>query len=104
MARVWNDGPVCRSMMTTRTPRRPSWLASMSPVGPAPTTRTSVSTADLVEQSFRYAAAQVQPDPRADHAQQERREQPLSIADPPAECASDAGAHPCEQSVHPCLR
>src|SRR5579862_4400867 len=27
-----------------RTPRRTSWFASMSPVGPAPTIRTSVST------------------------------------------------------------
>src|SRR5947209_19671525 len=30
-------------MMRTRTPRRASWFASISPVGPAPTTRTSVS-------------------------------------------------------------
>src|SRR5438552_3132747 len=30
-------------MIRTRTPRRTSWFASISPVGPAPTTRTSVS-------------------------------------------------------------
>src|SRR5205823_1429225 len=30
-------------MIRTRTPRRASWFASISPVGPAPTTRTSVS-------------------------------------------------------------
>src|SRR2546422_318635 len=29
-------------MIVVRTPRRPSWLASIRPVGPAPTTRTSV--------------------------------------------------------------
>src|SRR5437016_12217512 len=36
-------GPACWSMIRTRTPRRASWFASISPVGPAPTTRTSVS-------------------------------------------------------------
>src|SRR5260370_28646498 len=30
-------------MIRKRTPRRASWFASISPVGPAPTTRTSVS-------------------------------------------------------------
>src|SRR5207249_2882092 len=30
-------------MICARTPRRASWLASISPVGPAPTIRTSVS-------------------------------------------------------------
>src|SRR5881628_1355353 len=30
-------------MIRTRTPRRRSWFASINPVGPAPTTRTSVS-------------------------------------------------------------
>src|SRR6476661_7479157 len=73
----------------------------MSPVGPAPTMRTSVSTLDLVQQPSRHAAAQIEADSCADHAQQERREQALSIADPPAERASDVGPHPCEQSVHP---
>ena len=43
IARVCSAGPECRSMISARTPRRPSWLASISPVGPAPTTRTSVS-------------------------------------------------------------
>ena len=36
-------GPEWRSMISARTPRRASWLASISPVGPAPTIRTSVS-------------------------------------------------------------
>src|SRR6187397_2294436 len=31
-------------MISVRTPRRASWFASIRPVGPAPTTRTSVST------------------------------------------------------------
>src|SRR2546430_5947764 len=42
-SRGWRAGRACRSMMRTRTPRRASWFASISPVGPAPTTRTSVS-------------------------------------------------------------
>src|ERR1051325_909758 len=42
------DGPEWRSMMRTRTPRRTSWFASMSPVGPAPTTSTSVSMEALL--------------------------------------------------------
>src|SRR5678816_4129246 len=42
-ARVSRAGSLCRSMSSGRTPRRTSWLASISPVGPAPTIRTSVS-------------------------------------------------------------
>src|SRR5262245_12822512 len=42
-ARVSRAGPEWRSMICARTPRRASWLASIRPVGPAPTTRTSVS-------------------------------------------------------------
>src|SRR5436190_19805647 len=42
-ARVWSEGPSFRSMISTRTPRRTSWLASINPVGPAPTISTSVS-------------------------------------------------------------
>ena len=34
-------------MIRARTPRRTSWLASISPVGPAPTMMTSVSMCHL---------------------------------------------------------
>src|SRR5262245_11875345 len=44
MARDCCAGPEWRSMMTGFTPRRASWLASIRPVGPAPTIRTSTST------------------------------------------------------------
>src|SRR5688500_4862737 len=36
-------------MMSTRTPRRASWLASIRPVGPAPTISTSVFMGGIVE-------------------------------------------------------
>src|ERR1051325_3868782 len=42
MARDCCAGPLWRSTIVARTPRRPSWLASISPVGPAPTISTSV--------------------------------------------------------------
>src|SRR6266576_3127286 len=44
MARDCCAGPEWRSMMRGFTPRRATWLASIRPVGPAPTMRTSVST------------------------------------------------------------
>src|SRR5215475_11690094 len=49
MARVCMAGPEWRSMTSGRTPRRASWLATINPVGPAPTTRISVSISGLLE-------------------------------------------------------
>src|SRR5690242_3066866 len=41
MARDCIAGPPWRSMSIAFTPRRPNWLASIRPVGPAPTISTS---------------------------------------------------------------
>ena len=46
-ARLWVAGPAALSMMQVRMPRASSCAASVSPVGPAPTTRTWQSADDV---------------------------------------------------------
>ena len=46
-ARLWVAGPAALSMTQVWTPRASSWAARVSPVGPAPTTRTWQSADDV---------------------------------------------------------